>query len=184
MQTYPHGTLVIVIDCADLDRAADFWCGVLGYHRPHPRSGVYLMLIPPARRRRNPPPASRRHQDDQEPAPPRPPHPRPRRRGPTRRRTRRDHDHRPAATSSTTGPGTSSPTPTATSSASSNRQPTSPGQTDPSPEHCRIWLYSIKNRCGSALYSTDRQCRVPRKQDPESKSRPVARLQAVPSQRT
>lgn len=47
MHSYPHGTLVIVVDCADIDRAADFWAGVLGYHRPHARSGVYLMLIPP-----------------------------------------------------------------------------------------------------------------------------------------
>jgi hypothetical protein len=23
--------LVLVVDCADLDRAARFWCGVLGY---------------------------------------------------------------------------------------------------------------------------------------------------------
>ena len=47
MHTYPHGTVVIVIDCSNLDRAADFWCGVLGYQRPHPQSGAYLMLIPP-----------------------------------------------------------------------------------------------------------------------------------------
>lgn len=46
MQTYSHGTLVIVIDCTDLARAATFWSGALGYHRPHPQSGAYLMLIP------------------------------------------------------------------------------------------------------------------------------------------
>ena len=30
-QPYPHGELVIVIDCSDLDRSARFWSGVLGY---------------------------------------------------------------------------------------------------------------------------------------------------------
>ena len=30
-QPYPHGELVIVIDCSDLDRSAAFWSGVLGY---------------------------------------------------------------------------------------------------------------------------------------------------------
>ena len=30
---YVGGELVIVIDCARLDRAADFWCTVLGYVR-------------------------------------------------------------------------------------------------------------------------------------------------------
>jgi catechol 2,3-dioxygenase-like lactoylglutathione lyase family enzyme len=31
MQAYPHGTVSLVIDCAELDRASAFWCGVLGY---------------------------------------------------------------------------------------------------------------------------------------------------------
>ena len=30
-QPYPHGELVIVIDCADLDRSAAFWSAALGY---------------------------------------------------------------------------------------------------------------------------------------------------------
>jgi len=30
-QPYPHGELVIVIDCSDLDQSARFWSGVLGY---------------------------------------------------------------------------------------------------------------------------------------------------------
>jgi predicted enzyme related to lactoylglutathione lyase len=30
-QPYPHGELVVVIDCSDLDRSARFWSGVLGY---------------------------------------------------------------------------------------------------------------------------------------------------------
>jgi len=30
-QPYPHGELVVVIDCSDLDRSAAFWSAVLGY---------------------------------------------------------------------------------------------------------------------------------------------------------
>ena len=30
-QPYPHGELIIVIDCSDLDRSVAFWSGVLGY---------------------------------------------------------------------------------------------------------------------------------------------------------
>ena len=30
-QPYPHGELVIVIDCADLGRSAAFWSAALGY---------------------------------------------------------------------------------------------------------------------------------------------------------
>lgn len=44
MQTYDHGTFLIVLDCVDLERAADFWCATLGYDRPYPRSGPYLQL--------------------------------------------------------------------------------------------------------------------------------------------
>lgn len=44
MQTYDHGTFLIVVDCADLDRAADFWSAALGYQRPYPHSGPYLQL--------------------------------------------------------------------------------------------------------------------------------------------
>jgi hypothetical protein len=46
MQTYPHGTLVIVLDCHDLERSATFWCEALGYQQPFPRSGPYLQLVP------------------------------------------------------------------------------------------------------------------------------------------
>ena len=45
MQSYPYGTVVLVLDCADLDRSADFWCEVLGYERPHPASSRYLNLV-------------------------------------------------------------------------------------------------------------------------------------------
>ena len=50
-QPYPHGELVIVIDCADLDRSAAFWSAVLGYtasprrHR-RGRSDRYRSLEP------------------------------------------------------------------------------------------------------------------------------------------
>ncbi len=50
-QPYPHGELVIVIDCSDLDRSARFWSGVLGYV-PGPAStgpastGPYRSLQP------------------------------------------------------------------------------------------------------------------------------------------
>ncbi len=52
---YREGELVIVIDCADLDRAAEFWSAVLGYQPETPgtsggsggsASGRYLGLHP------------------------------------------------------------------------------------------------------------------------------------------
>jgi catechol 2,3-dioxygenase-like lactoylglutathione lyase family enzyme len=49
---YLHGHLVVVIDCADLDRAARFWTGVLGYRDrdpepgPEPGPGQYRALLP------------------------------------------------------------------------------------------------------------------------------------------
>jgi predicted enzyme related to lactoylglutathione lyase len=43
---YLHGELVVVIDCADLDRSAGFWAAALGYERPGPGSGTYLTLLP------------------------------------------------------------------------------------------------------------------------------------------
>jgi predicted enzyme related to lactoylglutathione lyase len=47
MQTYPRGEVVLVVDCADLDRAADFWSTALGYRRAGPEtSTIYLSLIP------------------------------------------------------------------------------------------------------------------------------------------
>lgn len=45
MQTYPHGTVVIVLDCHDLERSAAFWCEALGYRRPFPQSWPYLSLV-------------------------------------------------------------------------------------------------------------------------------------------
>jgi predicted enzyme related to lactoylglutathione lyase len=36
-QPYPNGELVVVIDCSDLDRSAEFWAAVLGY-APGPAS--------------------------------------------------------------------------------------------------------------------------------------------------
>ena len=45
MQTYEHGTFLIVLDCNDLDRAGTFWCEALGYDRPYPQSGPYLQLV-------------------------------------------------------------------------------------------------------------------------------------------
>jgi catechol 2,3-dioxygenase-like lactoylglutathione lyase family enzyme len=39
--------LVVVLDCADLDRAAAFWCGALGYAGPPAGTpGPYRQLVP------------------------------------------------------------------------------------------------------------------------------------------
>ena len=39
--------LVVVLDCADLDRAAEFWCGALGYAGPPAGTpGPYRQLLP------------------------------------------------------------------------------------------------------------------------------------------
>lgn len=46
MQRYPHGELVVVLDCADFDRAADFWAVVLGYRREAYGGGPCLSLLP------------------------------------------------------------------------------------------------------------------------------------------
>lgn len=46
MQGYPHGEVVVVIDCQDLDRAAHFWTQVLGYHRAGEAYEPYLSLLP------------------------------------------------------------------------------------------------------------------------------------------
>jgi predicted enzyme related to lactoylglutathione lyase len=45
-QPYPHGELVIVIDCADLDRSAAFWSAVLGYTASPDGTGPYRSLEP------------------------------------------------------------------------------------------------------------------------------------------
>ena len=46
MQRYPQGELVVVLDCADLERAAVFWTTVLGYRRQAYGGGPYLALVP------------------------------------------------------------------------------------------------------------------------------------------
>jgi predicted enzyme related to lactoylglutathione lyase len=45
-QPYPHGELLIVIDCADLDRSAAFWSAVLGYTASPAGTGPYRSLEP------------------------------------------------------------------------------------------------------------------------------------------
>jgi predicted enzyme related to lactoylglutathione lyase len=45
-QPYPHGELLIVIDCADLDRSAAFWSAVLGYTANLAGPGSYRSLEP------------------------------------------------------------------------------------------------------------------------------------------
>lgn len=44
--TYLRGELVVVIDCSDLSRSADFWTSVLGYVRERPGSDPYQTLLP------------------------------------------------------------------------------------------------------------------------------------------
>ncbi len=43
---YLRGELVVVIDCSDLDRSAEFWTGVLGYVRDGVATGRYQTLLP------------------------------------------------------------------------------------------------------------------------------------------
>jgi predicted enzyme related to lactoylglutathione lyase len=43
---YLRGELVVVIDCAELDRSAEFWSGVLGYARDGVAAGRYQSLLP------------------------------------------------------------------------------------------------------------------------------------------
>jgi predicted enzyme related to lactoylglutathione lyase len=45
-QPYPHGELVIVIDCRDLDRSAAFWSATLGYTVSPAGAGLYRSLEP------------------------------------------------------------------------------------------------------------------------------------------
>ncbi|HLH58403.1 MAG TPA: VOC family protein [Streptosporangiaceae bacterium] len=66
-QRYREGELVIVIDCADLDRAAEFWSEVLGYEpdtseseryrglRPADGDGIEILLqrVPDGKREKN-----------------------------------------------------------------------------------------------------------------------------------
>ncbi|MFD2083210.1 VOC family protein [Actinopolymorpha cephalotaxi] len=46
-QRYPHGDLVVVIDCSDLERSARFWTGLLGYERAGAAVEPYQSLVPP-----------------------------------------------------------------------------------------------------------------------------------------
>lgn len=50
MSRRPHtctsGDLALVVDCSDLDTAADFWTAVLGYVREGPAGKTYLSLVP------------------------------------------------------------------------------------------------------------------------------------------
>lgn len=43
---YLRGELVVVIDCSDLDRSANFWTSVLGYVRDGSTDEPYQSLIP------------------------------------------------------------------------------------------------------------------------------------------
>jgi predicted enzyme related to lactoylglutathione lyase len=43
---YVRGELVVVIDCADLDRAARFWAAVLGYTDDGGSSATYRSVLP------------------------------------------------------------------------------------------------------------------------------------------
>jgi predicted enzyme related to lactoylglutathione lyase len=45
-QTYRNGVLVIVIDCSDLCRSAQFWADALGYRAGSVPSGLSQSLIP------------------------------------------------------------------------------------------------------------------------------------------
>ncbi len=41
-----RGDLVVVLDCSDLDRSAEFWTTVLGYVREEEAQGRYQSLVP------------------------------------------------------------------------------------------------------------------------------------------
>jgi predicted enzyme related to lactoylglutathione lyase len=43
---YLSGHLVLVVDCADLDRSAQFWTSALGYVREGPAGERYQSLVP------------------------------------------------------------------------------------------------------------------------------------------
>jgi len=46
-QYYRGGELVIVVDCADLDRSSRFWTAVLGYAATDSSHPSYRSLLPP-----------------------------------------------------------------------------------------------------------------------------------------
>jgi predicted enzyme related to lactoylglutathione lyase len=45
-QPYPNGEVLVVIDCFDLDRSAQFWTAVLGYTARSAGPGTYRGLTP------------------------------------------------------------------------------------------------------------------------------------------
>ncbi len=45
MNPYARGELVVVVDCADLERAARFWTGALGYVTEGSAGGPYQTLL-------------------------------------------------------------------------------------------------------------------------------------------
>lgn len=45
-QSYARGELVIVVDVAELKRAADFWTQALGFVQEGDAGGRYLSLLP------------------------------------------------------------------------------------------------------------------------------------------
>jgi predicted enzyme related to lactoylglutathione lyase len=46
VQVYPAGEVAVVLDCRDLDEAANFWTEVLGYRRVGEPFGPYFSLLP------------------------------------------------------------------------------------------------------------------------------------------
>ncbi|GID32678.1 VOC family protein [Paractinoplanes brasiliensis] len=44
----PDVVLALVLDCADLERSATFWCAVLGYEAEPASAGPYRSLLPPS----------------------------------------------------------------------------------------------------------------------------------------
>ena len=44
---YVHGHLVVVVDCADLERAATFWAAALGYADQGEAGAKYRSVLPP-----------------------------------------------------------------------------------------------------------------------------------------
>ncbi|MGW0230804.1 VOC family protein [Actinopolymorpha singaporensis] len=46
-QPYLRGELVVVIDCSDLERSAEFWTSLLGYTRAGAAVEPYQSLVPP-----------------------------------------------------------------------------------------------------------------------------------------
>ena len=152
MQTYDHGTFLIVLDCADLARAADFWCPALGYDRPHPPSPGHICSSSPklaaasnSSSKRCPGPSVRRTGCTSTSARPTST---PKSLVSSTWAPQSSADNR---SSNTTGSGTSSPTPTATSSASFNHPSTFPGLS---------WQVGLLRSCKAIRFiDDDERCR-------------------------